>query len=165
MKTLLLITILCAAACLTSLAQQPDLPRSITAVSLADFRKFAAAADTLKARAERRINALQQELAALNEARLSGTKLTEYDEEKQRELVRELSFTEADLREANRVYALIIDNLPRRYRRQAKVSPMAIYECLTDYESRLIRRAKRTFVIGNVLGFVAGVYGTIRLLR
>ncbi|MEZ0485438.1 hypothetical protein [Fibrella aquatica] len=167
MRTLLLSICLCVIACLAS-AQPPrtlpaDFPKSLTAISITDFYKFAQAADNVYVQAEARIAALKAELAAIHNVVAQGDTLTSYDQAKQRRLEAELSTAEAELSEARRVYNLIRDALPRRYRKRIEATPtfMMLYDCLSQYEADLKRRSGRLFVVGVAIGSV----GTFLLLR
>ncbi|MBO0946949.1 ABC transporter C-terminal domain-containing protein [Fibrella forsythiae] len=163
MKTLLLTTLLCVTACLISNADSfsvPDQPTTLTAISRADFLKFALAADAMKTAAETRMASLEAEIAALNNVIAEGDTLTRYEQQKLQQLTQELSTCEADLNEARRVFNLIRDGLPRRYRKLLEATPsfMMLYDCLGNYEADLKRRGGRLFVLGTIAGGVFGFF-------
>ena len=162
MKTLLLSMILCVFACLCSpLCAQKIGPKTACEVENAQFRALIVAADTLRSRAERRITSLVNQLAILDKARVDEGHLTAYDEERRAEQMQQLGDCHADIDEANRVFVLARDKLPRRYQKLAAVSPAALLTCYDDYIDRLQRRSWR---MGGV-GFITGIIGTLYFLR
>ncbi|NID13782.1 hypothetical protein [Fibrivirga algicola] len=159
MKRLLMIT-MCCASCLLSLAQTPssafpELPTSLTAISMPVLRAYVRAADSLRVASERRIVALTGELAALNTVVLKGETLTAYDEAKHNELTAQLTIAQGKLEEANRVINRCWELLPRRYRNQAGLS---LYDAFMQYEADLKRRGGRLLVIGTALGGIIGFF-------